>query len=117
VQPLLLFEAGAVLALPRARALLLALLPVSVLFAALGAYHPWPPGYEQASNAGAVAARVTNPIGGNAAALAAERAPGSTVARWLAARFVSEDPRRAREWLALFFASKGDLETMRGFTP
>ena len=56
VQPLLLFAAGAVLELPRARALLLALLPVSVLFAGLGAYHPWPPGYEQASNAAAVAA-------------------------------------------------------------
>jgi len=114
IQPLLLLPAGAILE-GRARALLLALLPVSALFGALGAYHPWPPAHEQASAPHPVASLVTNPIGGNAAAWAAEHAPGSALARALEKRFVRGDEAERRRYFALFFGSKGDLATMRRF--
>jgi len=90
---------------------------VSLLCAALGAYHPWPPAWEQASSAGSVAAMVTNPIGGNAAALAAARLPDSALAEALGRRFVDPDPQRRRQYFALFFGTKGDLETRRRFLP
>jgi hypothetical protein len=115
IQPLLM------LALPfalgtRSRELLCAiLLAPSLLFAALGAYHPWPPAYEQAGSGDPVAKVVTNPIGANAAACAAAHVPGSRLAERLGARFVSSDPDLRRRYFALFFGSKGDLATMRRF--
>jgi len=117
IQPLLLLAAPAALGLRPARLLFAALLPVSLLCAALGAYHPWPPAWEQASSAGSVAAMVTNPIGGNAAALAAARLPDSALAEALGRRFVDPDPQRRRQYFALFFGTKGDLETRRRFLP
>ena len=99
------------------RALLAAALPPSLLFAALGAYHPWPPAFEQATLVDPVAARVRNPIGGNAAAWAAVHCPGSALAEELARRFVAGDEGARRGYFALFFASKGDLATCRRFLP
>lgn len=116
IQALLLLPAAADLSGAR-RALLLALLPISVLFAALGAYHPWPPAYEQASHRHPVASLVRNPVGGNAAAWTAEHLPESAVGRALGERFVSRDPTERRKYFALFFGSKGDLATMRRFSP
>jgi hypothetical protein len=98
-----------------ARAVLLTLLPASVLFAALGAYHPWPPAFEQATAGGPVATLVTNPIGGNAAAWAADHLPEGRLVEGLGARFISPDPEMRRRYLWLFFASKGDLEGMAQF--
>jgi len=116
IQALLLLPAAADLSGAR-RAALLALLPVSVLFAALGAYHPWPPAYEQESHRQPVASLVSNPVGGNAAAWAAANLPDSALARWLGDRFVSPDAVARRRYLALFFGSKGDLATLRRFAP
>lgn len=116
IQALLLLPAAAHLSGAR-RAALLALLPISTLFAALGAYHPWPPAYEQASHADPVASLVTNPVGGNAAAWAAEHLPDSSLARGLGERFVSASAAERGRYFALFFGSKGDLETMRRFAP
>lgn len=117
VQPVLLFAAP--FALSRASSLrpilLGGALSISVLFAALGAYHPWPPGYEQETNRHPVASLVRNPVGGNAAAWLAAQAPGEAVTRLLADRFVSRDPAAARAYFALFFGSKGDLATMERF--
>jgi hypothetical protein len=96
--------------------LAVALLP-SVAFAGLGAYHPWPPAYEQATRVDPVAAMVTRPVGANAAALAVELAPGSRCTEALGRRFVAADPAARRRYFAYFFASKGDLETMRRFAP
>jgi hypothetical protein len=62
-----------------------------------------------------VASLVTNPIGGNAAAWAAEHLPGSALARALERRFVRGDEAERRRYFALFFGSKGDLATMRRF--
>ena len=90
-------------------------LAVSVLFAALGAYHPWPPAYEQEASKHPVAALVRNPVGANAAAFLVEHFPDSAGARWATRRFVSADPEEARVYFALFFGSKGDLATMRRF--
>ena len=116
IQALLLLPAAAALSGAR-RALLLALLPVSVLFAALGAYHPWPPAFEQESHRQPVASLVRNPVGGNAAAWAAANLPESALARSLGERFVSRDPAERRRYFALFFGSKGDLATLRRFAP
>lgn len=91
------------------------LLPLSVLFALLGAYHPWPPAYEQEANKDPVASLVTNPVGANAAAWVAARAPASRVARVLGTVFIDPDPQRRRQYLALFFYSRGDVETARQF--
>lgn len=118
IQPLLLLCAPLALATgrPVSRTLFAALLPVSILFAGLGAYHPWPPGFEQESSGHPVASRVTNPIGGNAAGWLAEHAPGSRLASWSARRFVGRDLEQQRRYFALFFGSKGDLATMRRFS-
>lgn len=115
IQPLLLFCAPPLLVAGErwARALFVALLPVSLLFAALGAYHPWPPAFEQESSGDPVARLVRNPIGGNAAAWAAAYAPESAFAAAMARRFVSPDAQLQRRYFALFFGSKGDLAMMR----
>jgi hypothetical protein len=115
IQPLLLFAAPAVLVARPVKMAFAALLPVSVLFAGLGAFHPWPPAFEQATQVDPVAATVRNPIGGNAAALAERRLPGGRMATALGARYVDPDPELRRLYYRLFFASKGDLETMRRF--
>lgn len=117
IQPLLLLCAPLALtaARSRSRALFAAVLPVSILFAALGAYHPWPPAFEQESSGHPVARLVHNPIGGNAAAWLATHAPESALAGWAAKRFVSPEREMQRRYFALFFGSKGDLATMRKF--
>ncbi len=115
IQPLLLFCAPWVLGLSRRRVLFAVLLAFSMLFAALGAYHPWPPGFEQESSGHPVAKLVTNPVGGNAAGWLAEHAPESALAGWAAGRFVSADRDEQRRYFALFFGSKGDTATMRKF--
>ena len=120
IQPLLLFcaplaLAGARRSRRRYRILFAAVLPFSVLFAALGAYHPWPPAFEQESSGHPVAMLVENPVGGNAAGWLAEHAPGSALAGWAARQFVSPDRDLQRRYFALFFGSKGDLPTMRRF--
>lgn len=120
IQPLLLFCAPLALAGTqrshrRYRLLFAAVLPFSVLFAALGAYHPWPPAFEQESSGHPVARLVENPVGGNAAGWLAEHAAGSALAGWTARQFVSPDQALQRRYFALFFGSKGDLATMRKF--
>lgn len=116
IQPLLLFCAPWILGRLRRRVLFAVLLPVSVLFAALGAYHPWPPGFEQESSGHPVAKLVVNPVGGNAAGWLAEHAPQSAFAGWAAGRFVSADREEQRRYFALFFGSKGDTATMKRFS-
>jgi hypothetical protein len=117
VHALLLLAAPAALTTRAARAACAALVPVSVLFAALGAYHPWPPAFEQRSSGDPVAALVVNPIGGNAAAWLAVHAPDSRLAEAAGRRFVSPDPELRRRYFALFFGTRGDLATRRRFTP
>ncbi|MEO7795213.1 MAG: hypothetical protein ABIV06_10605 [Thermoanaerobaculia bacterium] len=117
IQPLLLLAAPVALIGARSvsRAFFAAVLPVSILSAALGAYHPWPPAFEQESSGHPVARLVHNPVGGNAAAWLAARAPESGLAGWAARRFVSPDRELQRRYFALFFGSKGDLVTMKKF--
>ncbi len=116
VHALLLLPAAGALAGVK-RALFVGLLPLSVLFAALGAYHPWPPAFEQESHQHPVASLVRNPVGGNAAAWAAVNAPDAPLGQWLGERFVSPDEAERRRYFALFFGSKGDLASMRNFAP
>jgi hypothetical protein len=115
IQPLLLLAAPAALVARAGRIALAALLPPSLLFAALGAFHPWPPAFEQATAGDPIASRVTNPIGGNAAAWLERASPGSAAARAAGERFVDGDPELRRRYYRLFFGSKGDLATMRRF--
>lgn len=96
--------------------LFLLLLPISALFTVLGAYHPWPPAYEQGATGHPVAMRVTNPVGGNLAAFLARHFPNSQLEKWVGGRFVSGDRRERIEYYRLFFGSRGDLRGMREFT-
>ncbi len=114
--PFLLFFAPLALAGWR-RTLFAALLVPSVCIAMLGAFHPWPPAFEQNAGRDPVASLVTNPVGGNLAALLAVRAPESAAARWAARRFVSPAPAAQRRYFTLFFLSRGDPATARKFRP
>ncbi len=92
------------------------LFPISFCFAALGAYHPWPPAFEQSTSRHPVAALVTNPVGGNFAAWLAYHAPGSRFEEWVGSWFVSSDRAKRREYYRLFYGSRGDLQAMRRFS-
>jgi hypothetical protein len=115
IQPLLLLTAPAALAARAGRLALAALLPPSLLFSALGAFHPWPPAFEQGTAGDPVAILVTNPVGGSAAAWLERSFPGSAPARAAGELFVDRDPELRRRYYRLFFGSKGDLVTMRRF--
>jgi len=114
--PFLLFFTPLALAGWR-RTLFALLLVPSVATAMLGAYHPWPPAFEQSAGRHPVASLVTNPVGGNLAALLAAHAPESAAARWAAGRFVSPDRDEQRRYFALFFWSRGEPETAGRFRP
>jgi hypothetical protein len=84
-------------------------LALSVLLALIGAYNPWPPVHEQLPDAPrGLASIVTNPVGANLAAWMEEHVPGAAVTQRLGARFISPDPVERRQYLSLFFRSKGD---------
>lgn len=112
IAPLLLYFAPAVMRGAGRTGFVAALAP-SVLVALLGAYNPWPPVFEQESSRHEVAARVTNPVAANAAAFLTQYFPGSPLAERAASSWVSEDRAERQRWLAYFFWSKGDLETLR----
>ena len=116
VVPFLLFFAPLAMAGWR-RTLFALLLVPSVATAMLGAFHPWPPAFEQRARRHPVASLVTNPVGGNLAALLALRAPETAAARWTAARFVSPDAAAQRRYFALFYWSRGEPETAGRFRP
>jgi len=108
--PLLMLAAPLVLA-GWARLTFFAVLPVSVLLAALGAYYPWPPAYEQEADRIPIASLVTNPAGGNAACWVEQHWPRSAWARGLGARFISRDESERQAYYAIFFRSKADFRT------
>jgi len=107
IVPVLLFFAPPLVA-RLGSAVVLPLLLVCVFTAWIGAYHPWPPGYEQEAGKDPLASIVVNPIGGNLAAWVNRNLPGSTLAERLGATFISPDPELRRRYLWLFYASKGD---------
>jgi hypothetical protein len=86
-----------------------------VLFAWLGAYHPWPPAYEQKTNLDPIVGVVTMPVGGNAAGLCAEYFPDARVCDWIGGYFITPDLDLRRKYLVVFFGSKGDLESVKRF--
>jgi hypothetical protein len=112
IVPVLLFFAPPVVE-RLGRAVVLPLLTLSILTALVGAYHPWPPGYEQEAGGDPVASIVENPIGGNLAAWWNRGFPGSALGERLGAVFISPDPVERRRYLWLFYASKGDLAGVR----
>jgi len=109
VIPILLFYVPPVLGGWRTAAFALILAP-SILFSLIGAYHPWPPAYEQEANKHPVASMVTNPVGGNAAAWLEQHAPDASLTRRMTARFINPDPVMQDRYFLYFFASKNDLE-------
>ncbi|HAF96337.1 MAG TPA: hypothetical protein DER10_08525 [Elusimicrobia bacterium] len=88
-----------------------ALLAASTLFAFIGAYHPWPPGYEQEAGKDPVVSLVKNPIGGNASAWLHEKSGTATVTKMAESVFLHEDILSRYLYLNLFFESKGDIKT------
>ncbi|HKC26004.1 MAG TPA: hypothetical protein VKF32_14755 [Thermoanaerobaculia bacterium] len=106
IAPLLLFFAPLALGGWRT-ALFVPVLAVSVLFAALGVYNPWPPAYESHYTHDPVATLVTNPIGANAAAWLDEHANDSPLAVAVGARFVSPDPALRDRYFRYWRLSRG----------
>lgn len=106
VIPLLLFFTPVVLTGWRTKVFVPALV-VSVGFALLGAYHPWPPAYEREATEDPVAALVTNPVGGNAAAWLEHHFPSSRMAAKVGAMFVSPSPELRRAYYSYFSQSMG----------
>ena len=88
--------------------LLAVVLAVSILFALIGAYNPWPPAYENKARTDPVASLVTNPIGANLSAWMREYLPGLGLTDRLGAAFISPDPWKRAQYLYLFYQSKGD---------
>jgi hypothetical protein len=88
-------------------------LSVSIVFALVGAYHPWPPGYELEATKDEITAVVTNPVGGNVTAFIASVFPDSCLAGLLAERYISRDPGKQAAYLQVFFMSKGDIGKAR----
>jgi len=109
IVPLLLFFAPAVLG-PVARRAFVPVLAISCLCALLGAYNPWPPADEPGTGKHPVASMVTNPVGANLAAWLWEYAPGGWLADASARLFISPDREARDRYLALFYASRGDVE-------
>jgi len=109
IVPLLLFFAPAALG-PVARRAFVPVLAISCLCALLGAYNPWPPADEPGTGKHPVASMVTNPVGANLAAWLWEYAPGGWLADASARLFISPDREARDRYLALFYASRGDVE-------
>ena len=115
IVPVLLFFAPAALD-ATGRRLFLPALAVSILTALLGAYHPWPPGDEPGTGQHPVASIVTNPVGANLAAWLRQYSPGGFLAEPAGALFISPEPGPRGQYLALFYASKGDQAMARRIT-
>jgi len=113
MQPLLLFAAPVALAFPARRRFFAAMLPFSVSFALLGAYHPWPPGFEGRSPDHPVAGRVRNPIGASLAALCRKEVGSRSICGGLARRFVGSEPELVRRYFLLYFATRRDDAMLR----
>lgn len=115
IVPVLLFFSPAALG-ATGRRLFLPALAFSCLTALLGAYHPWPPGDEPGTGKHPVASLVGNPIGGNLAAWLRQYSPGGFLAEPAGALFISADPALRAQYLALFYATKGDQAMARRIT-
>jgi hypothetical protein len=113
--PVLLFYAPAALGTV-GRRVYVPVLAFSCLTALLGAYNPWPPADEPGTGRHPVASVVTNPVGGNLAAWLVQMTPG-TLADEAARFFISTDPDARRQYLRLFYASRGDVLTMQRIPP
>lgn len=88
-----------------------ALLTISILFAFIGVYHPWPPGYEQETGKDPVVSLVKNPIGGNLSAWLHEKFGNRMVTKIAESTFISKELRPRYLYLNLFFESKDDKTT------
>jgi hypothetical protein len=91
-------------------------LALSVLFALIGAYNPWPPAREQERDRSA-ASFVTNPVAGNATAWMQEYFPDAGITSRMKALFISPSKITAARYLTLFYMDKGDYvmaDRMRG---
>ena len=107
--PILLFFAPLAIGSWRAGLFVLAL-AVSIPFALLGAYHPWPPAYEQERNKDPVASLVANPVGGNLAAWMKEYFPEAELTQKISSAFISSSPLLQGRYLLYFYESKQDGE-------
>jgi hypothetical protein len=113
--PLLLFYTPAALG-PVGRRIYVPVLAFSCATALLGAYNPWPPADEPGTGRHPVASVVTNPVGANLAAWLMQTTPGP-LADAAARRFISPGTDARRQYLRLFYASRGDVATMERIPP
>ncbi len=87
-------------------------LAVSIVFALIGVYNPWPPVYEPETKKQLITGMVTNPIGGNLSAWIQEYLPGFWMSDKIGSVFISQNIRMRNQYLTIFYMSKGDI-TMR----
>jgi tetratricopeptide (TPR) repeat protein len=85
-------------------------LVLSILFALVGTYNPWPPVHEPEIDPHPVASLVKNPIGGNASAWLREYLGESFLTKAAASQFIHPDPEKQNQYFLLFYKSKGDEE-------
>jgi len=108
--PIIMFFAPVIIA--RHTGIFGGLLAVSVLFALIGTYHPWPPGYQIEPVKDPVTSAVTNPVGANASAWLQEYFPDLSVTGSMKSFFISPREEAQIRYLILFYYSKGDKEMM-----
>jgi hypothetical protein len=85
-------------------------LAISILFAFIGVYNPWPPGFEQEKGVRELDRLVTNPIAGNATAFMVEHLPSLSLTEKMVQTFINHDKSKSNQFLMYYFYSKGDKE-------
>ncbi len=85
-------------------------LAISIFFALIGVYNPWPPGFEQEKGKKEIDSLVTNPIAGNATAFLVEYVPNWSLAKKMVETFISQDKSKSDQFFMYYFYSKGDKE-------
>jgi hypothetical protein len=114
ITPILLFFVPAVLENKNIR-LFKGLLVISILFAFIGVYNPWPPGFEQEKGKKEIDGLVMNPIAGNATAFLVEHMPSLSLTEKMVETFISPNRFKSDQFLMYYFYSKGNKEMVLKF--
>jgi len=109
IVPILLFFVPAILENKNIK-LFKGVLVVSILFALIGVYNPWPPGFEQEKGKKEIDGLVMNPIAGNATAFMVEHMPSLSFTEKMVKTFISPNRSKSDQFLMYYFYSKGNKQ-------
>jgi hypothetical protein len=84
------------------------ILVVSILFAFIGVYNPWPPGFEQNKGSREIDSMVINPIASNLTAFMVEHLPNFSLTRKMVTMFISPTLSKSNQYFMYYYYSKGD---------